>query len=130
MYYTGLDVSGVAGYLEYMMVRVQKVTMAAQGCKNEDGIYYAGLQYEHRCVPGHQSGHNSRRLLPSSSGASCCFIHRSGTCVAGLQWFVSFDKHNIAYQGEITLHCTKKAMSILLGADDSRFPPVSTAEES
>lgn len=30
----------------------------------------------------YQSGHKSRRMFPSSSGASCCFIHLSGTWIS------------------------------------------------
>lgn len=101
--------------------------------KNQGEIYYNELQYHDidGRILDHQSGHRSRRWpLPSSSGASCCFIHRSGTCVADLEWRNSFHKYDVAHQWEVALHRTEEPMSVLLRADDRRLSPVRATKES
>ncbi len=93
-------------------------------------VKYTTVDYTTKDVPDHQSGHSSRRMLPSSSGASCCFIHRSGTYVADLQWLIPLNRYNVTHQREVTLHRTEEAIPVLLGGNDRRFSPVGTTEES
>ena len=75
------------GYIGVVVIQmcVRKVGLRSESC---DGIARSSAEGKRQCQKqdndigrnDHQSGQRSRRLFPSSSGASCCFIHRSGTC--------------------------------------------------
>jgi hypothetical protein len=78
----------------------------------------------------YQSGQSSRRLFPSSSGASCCFIQRSGTypILVNSSRKCSWSG---AYNREITLHRAQEALSVLSRADNRWFAFVgATSKES
>lgn len=65
----------------------------------------------------HQSGHKSRSALPSSSGESCCFIHRSGTCSLRYEKTQCISKRN-TYQWKIAFHRAEEPLPILFGGND------------
>lgn len=78
----------------------------------------------------YQSGHRSVRF-ESSSGASFCFIQRSGIWNEEVEKIsLKMESQTIKYQREISFHCAHESLSILLRCNNSRLASTSAQERS
>jgi hypothetical protein len=61
----------------------------------------------------HQSGQRSSKMFPSSSGASFCFIHRSGTYKITIRLKLSVaEEQDGSHQWKIALHSAEESLTV------------------